>query len=314
MNFCKFTNETRLAMEDASANSGLKFLAALNGICAGGGYELALACDEIVLVDDSNSAVSLPETPLLGVLPGTGGLTRVVDKRQGPARPRRRLRHARRRRQGQARRRVEARRRDASRRASSRRRSSSVRAELAAGSDRPAAGPGVTLGPLGVTGVGRSHRVLVGLAVVRSREARRDDRGAGARRRRSRARCRAILAAGDQFWPLRVFRELDDAILRLRLNEPEIGTIVLKTEGDPARVLQADDVLFEQQATLVRPRGHSLHQADAEAARSVGAQLLRDHRAGQRLRRHAARAGARRGSVVHARRPGAAEHDSAARV
>ena len=82
VNFCKFTNETRLAIEDASAHSGLKFLAALNGICAGGGYELALACDEIVLVDDGNSAVSLPEAPLLGVLPGTGGLTRVVDKRQ----------------------------------------------------------------------------------------------------------------------------------------------------------------------------------------------------------------------------------------
>src|SRR6187397_3483575 len=81
VNFCKFTNETRQAREDASANSGIKFLAALNGICAGGGYELALACDDIVLVDDSNSAVSLPETPLLGVLPGTGGLTRVVDKR-----------------------------------------------------------------------------------------------------------------------------------------------------------------------------------------------------------------------------------------
>src|SRR6187399_2888884 len=82
VNFCKFTNETRLAMEDASANSGIKFLAALNGICAGGGYELALACDDIVLVDDSNSAVSLPETALLAVLPGTGGLTRVVDKRK----------------------------------------------------------------------------------------------------------------------------------------------------------------------------------------------------------------------------------------
>src|SRR2546429_543926 len=82
VNFCKFTNETRLAIEDASQSSGLKFLAALNGICAGGGYELALACDEILLVDDGSSAVSLPETPLLGVLPGTGGLTRVVDKRK----------------------------------------------------------------------------------------------------------------------------------------------------------------------------------------------------------------------------------------
>src|SRR6267143_1537728 len=81
VNFCKFTNETRLAIEDASLNSGVKFLAALNGICAGGGYELALACDDILLVDDGNSAVSLPEAPLLGVLPGTGGLTRVVDKR-----------------------------------------------------------------------------------------------------------------------------------------------------------------------------------------------------------------------------------------
>jgi benzoyl-CoA-dihydrodiol lyase len=82
VNFCKFTNETRLAIEDASQHSGIKFLAALNGICAGGGYELALACDEIFLVDDGNSAVSLPETPLLAVLPGTGGLTRVVDKRK----------------------------------------------------------------------------------------------------------------------------------------------------------------------------------------------------------------------------------------
>src|SRR5213079_326517 len=82
VNFCKFTNETRLAIEDASAHSGLKFLAALNGACAGGGYELALACDEILLVDDASSAVSLPEVPLLAVLPGTGGLTRLVDKRK----------------------------------------------------------------------------------------------------------------------------------------------------------------------------------------------------------------------------------------
>src|SRR5438067_8916397 len=82
VNFCKFTNETRLAIEDASQNSGIKFLAALNGTASGGGYELALACDEILLVDDRNSAVSFPEVPLLGVLPGTGGLTRITDKRK----------------------------------------------------------------------------------------------------------------------------------------------------------------------------------------------------------------------------------------
>src|SRR3954467_2715351 len=82
VNFCKYTNETRLALEDASAHSGLRFIAAVNGTCAGGGYELALSCDEIILVDDGNSAVSLPEAPLLGVLPGTGGLTRLVDKRR----------------------------------------------------------------------------------------------------------------------------------------------------------------------------------------------------------------------------------------
>src|SRR4029453_4769653 len=82
VNFCKFTNETRNGLEDSSKHSGLKFLAAVNGACAGGGYELALACDEIHLIDDRNSAVSLPEVPLLGVLPGTGGLTRLVDKRK----------------------------------------------------------------------------------------------------------------------------------------------------------------------------------------------------------------------------------------
>ena len=139
VNFCKYTNETRLAIEDASAHSGLRFLAALNGICAGGGYELALACDEIVLVDDGNSAVSLPEAPLLGVLPGTGGLTRLVDKRQvrrdladffstlveG--------------REGQARGGVAARRRRVSDESVQGRGARSARRELAAASDRPRA-------------------------------------------------------------------------------------------------------------------------------------------------------------------------------
>src|SRR6187397_2237408 len=147
VNFCKFTNETRLAMEDASENSGIKFVAALNGICAGGGYELALACDEIILVDDGNSAVSLPETPLLGVLPGTGGLTRVVDKRK----VRRDLADffgtiA----EGvKGRRAVEWRLVDAVHPTSRFREKVSERAlELAAASDRPASEPGIALGPL----------------------------------------------------------------------------------------------------------------------------------------------------------------------
>src|SRR6187455_1286198 len=147
VNFCKFTNETRLAIEDASEHSGLKFLAALNGICAGGGYELALACDEIFLVDDSNSAVSLPETPLLAVLPGTGGLTRVVDKRK----VRRDLADffgtiA----EGvKGKRAVEWKLVDAIHPSSKFKEAVAARAkELAAKSDRPAAGPGITLGSL----------------------------------------------------------------------------------------------------------------------------------------------------------------------
>src|SRR5437764_3198953 len=150
VNFCKFTNETRLAIEDASAHSGLKFLAALNGICAGGGYELALACDAILLVDDGNSAVSLPEAPLLGVLPGTGGLTRVVDKR-----------HVRRDLADffstlvegvKGKRAVEWKLVDGVYPTSKFKEAVAERAaERASASDRPAAGPGITLGPLNPT-------------------------------------------------------------------------------------------------------------------------------------------------------------------
>jgi benzoyl-CoA-dihydrodiol lyase len=245
VNFCKFTNETRLAMEDASEHSGLKFLAALNGICAGGGYELALACDEIVLVDDGNSAVSLPETPLLGVLPGTGGLTRVVDKRK----VRRDLADV----FGtvaegvKGKRAVDWRLVDAVYPTSQFKERVAARArELAARSDRPQAGPGIQLTPLrpkvaddAVTyssvslAIDRDKRVatLTVIGPEGGQPSTPDE----------------IQAAGDQFWPLRAFRELDDAILRLRIVEPLIGTVVVKTRGSQDAVLALDETLIANQ-------------------------------------------------------------------
>jgi benzoyl-CoA-dihydrodiol lyase len=255
VNFCKFTNETRLAIEDASAHSGLKFLAALNGICAGGGYELALACDEIVLVDDGNSAVSLPEAPLLAVLPGTGGLTRVVDKR-----------HVRRDLADffstlvegiKGKRAVEWGFVDAVYPTSQFKAAVQKRArDLAAASDRPGTGPGITLNPLNPT-VTDAAITYSAVSLALNREKRTAELTVHAPTDPQPTSPAEILAAGDQFWPLRAFRELDDVLLRLRVDEPEIGTIIVRTEGNREAVLAVDRTLVAHQSDwLVREIVH----------------------------------------------------------
>jgi benzoyl-CoA-dihydrodiol lyase len=245
VNFCKFTNETRNGIEDSSAHSGLKFLAACNGTTAGGGYELALACDEIVLVDDRSSAVSLPELPLLGVLPGTGGLTRLTDKRKvrrdradifctNPdgvrgqrakdwglvdeiAKPQQFAEIVKQR-----------------------------AARLAEQSDRPANATGVSLTPLkrAADGAGLHYDWV---DVLFDRSARTATLLIRAPQAASALSIEEAHAAGANWWPLQMARELDDAILSLRTNELDLGLWLIKTSGNPEAVLAFDDFLLAHQ-------------------------------------------------------------------
>jgi benzoyl-CoA-dihydrodiol lyase len=242
VNFCKFTNETRNGIEDATAHSGQTYLAAVNGTASGGGYELALACEHIMLVDDRSSAVSLPELPLLGVLPGTGGLTRVSDKRHvrrdladyfstksegvggkkavqwrlvDEAVPRPRWDET------------------VAERA----------AELASRSGRPQNATGVELTPLAKTVDGDAIRYDHVEARL-DRDAGRVDISVKGPHNDPPADIAEATAQGAEFWPLAVTRELDDVILDLRTNETELGTWVFRTEGDPALVLAHDGLLL----------------------------------------------------------------------
>ena len=243
VNFCKFTNETRNGLEDSSRYSGLKFLAAVNGACAGGGYELAAACDEILLVDDRSSSVSLPEVPLLGVLPGTGGLTRLTDKRK--------VRHdhadifcttsegIR----GQ--RAKEWRLVDEIAKPAQFAQAVRERAEvLAAQSDRPAQATGVQLTPLQREFTERGVRYRY-VDVLLDRDARSATITVHSPATPQPDDIAGIEAAGVHWWPLQMARELDDAILHLRTNEIELGIWILKTAGHREHVLACDASLQE---------------------------------------------------------------------
>ena len=245
VNFCKFTNETRNGIEDASAHSGLKFIAACNGTTAGGGYELALACDEIVLVDDRNSAVSLPELPLLGVLPGTGGLTRVTDKRKV------RRDHAdifcttpdgv----KGQ--RAKDWRLVDASVKTQQFTEYVKNRAtELAAASDRPTGAKGIALTPLLRT-IDEKGRHYQYVDVQVNRDVRTATITVTAPEAAAGTTLDQVLAAGAHWWPLQMARELDDAILSFRTNALDLGLWILKAAGNPAAVLAVDEFLLAHQ-------------------------------------------------------------------
>jgi benzoyl-CoA-dihydrodiol lyase len=244
VNFCKFTNETRISIEDSSRHSGLKFVAACNGTTAGGGYELALACDEIILVDDRSSAVSLPELPLLGVLPGTGGLTRLTDKRKVRkdladmfctnqdgvrgqrakdwglvdeiVKPQQFAEHVKQR-----------------------------ALRLAELSDRPVGATGVSLAPLKkIADDAGLHYEYVDVQFHRS--GRIATITVRAPELASEQTVEKALAAGADWWPLQMARELDDAILSLRTNELELGLWVMKTAGNPDAVLAMDKFILSQ--------------------------------------------------------------------
>ncbi|QNK74770.1 benzoyl-CoA-dihydrodiol lyase [Variovorax sp. PAMC28562] len=265
VNFCKFTNETRNGIEDTSKHSGLKFLAAVNGACAGGGYELALACDEIVLVDDRSSSVSLPEVPLLGVLPGTGGLTRVTDKRH--------VRHdladifctsveGVRGQRAVDWRLVDAIAKPAQFAAAVQERA----AKLGEGSLRSGvAGKGVPLTRIERTdsadGIAYEH-----VTVVIDRTRRTATLTVKAPPSAQPTDIAGIEAAGAAWWPLAMCRQLDDAILNLRTNELDIGTWLLKTEGDAQAVLASD-------ATLLAHKDHWLVRETIGALRRTLARL-----------------------------------------
>ena len=241
VNFCKFTNETRNGMEDSSRHDGLKFLAALNGTTAGGGYELALACDEIILIDDRSSAVSLPETPLLGVLPGTGGLTRVVDKRK----VRRDLadlfctnpdgvKGERAKSWGLV---------DEIAAPANFQKTIQERAQkLVESSSRSAEVEGIELHPL-QRKIDDSGYHYKHLDVAFDREARTATLTVRGPRGTQPQTVEEVHAAGDSWWPLAMARELDDAILMLRTNELELGLWLLKTEGEISAVLETDKLL-----------------------------------------------------------------------
>jgi benzoyl-CoA-dihydrodiol lyase len=264
VNFCKFTNETRNGLEDSSKHSGLKFLAAVNGACAGGGYELALACDEILLVDDRSSAVSLPEVPLLGVLPGTGGLTRVTDKRH--------VRHdladifcttseGVRGQKAKDWRLVD----DIAKPAVFAQKVRERALALAAGSDRPADKKGVTLTPLQRTIEADALR-YPNVEVVIDRAKRTATFTVKAPKGPQPTDIAGIEAAGAAWYPLALARELDDAILSMRTNELDIGIWIMRTEGNIADVLAMD-------ATLAAHRNHWLVRETIGLLRRVFSRL-----------------------------------------